>query len=157
MKIAVGADHAGVELKDELAQMLRSSGHEVVDHGSHSVTESVDYPDFAAAVGRDIAANNPKGGGSELGLLVCGSGLGVAIAANKVPGVRAATCNDLFTARMARAHNDANVVALGSRVVGPGVAQEIVRLFVETPFEGGRHGRRVDKIGRLEVDRKAEK
>ena len=147
MKIALGADHAGVDLKDDLADMLRAAGHEIADHGTHG-PESVDYPDFAAAVARDVASS----GGSRLGVIVCGSGLGVAIAANKVDGVRAATCNDLFTAKMARAHNDANVLTLGSRVVGPGVAAEIVRLFVETEFEGGRHGRRVDKIHRLEID-----
>lgn len=144
MHIALGADHAGVQLKDDLASQLRESGHEVTDHGTHG-TQSVDYPDIAGDVARDVAA-----GGAELGILVCGTGLGVAIAANKVDGIRATTCNDLFTARMARSHNDANVLTLGARVVGGGVAAEIARTFVETPFEGGRHGRRVEKIHGLE-------
>ena len=144
MHIALGADHAGVTLKDDLARQLREQGHEVTDHGTHG-TASVDYPDVAGVVARDVAA-----GGAELGVLVCGTGLGVAVAANKVDGIRAVTCNDLFTAQMARSHNDANVLALGARVVGGGVASEIVRLFLETPFEGGRHGRRVDKIHQLE-------
>ena len=144
MKISIGADHAGVELKDHLAELLRQEGHEVLDQGTHG-SESVDYPDFAADVARSVAA-----GEAERGVLVCGTGLGVAIAANKVKGIRAATCNDLFTAAMCRAHNDANVLTLGARVVGPGVAEEIVRTFVATEFEGGRHGRRRDKIHALE-------
>lgn len=145
MKIAMGADHAGVELKNQLAEMLRADGYEVDDLGTHT-TDSVDYPDFAAAVARAVVSNEEI----ELGVLVCGTGLGVAIAANKIDGARAATCNDLFTARMARAHNNANVLTLGSRVVGGGVAEEIVRTFVTTEFEGGRHGRRVGKIHDLE-------
>ncbi len=144
MKIAIGADHAGVELKDHLADMLRRQGHEIADQGTHG-TDSVDYPDFAAKVARSVAS-----GEVERGVLVCGTGLGVAIAANKVDGVRAATCNDLFTAEMCRAHNDANVLTLGARVVGIGVAEEIVRIFVATDFEGGRHERRRDKIHALE-------
>ena len=145
MKIAIGADHAGVELKNHLAEVLRADGHEVEDLGTHS-SDSVDYPDYAAAVARSVVADSQD----RLGVLVCGTGLGVAIAANKIEGARATTCNDLFTARMARAHNNANVLTLGSRVVGPGVAEEIVRTFVSTEFEGGRHGRRVGKIHDLE-------
>jgi len=145
MKIALGADHAGFELKDHLARFLTAEGHEPQDHGTRS-PESVDYPDFAAAVARAV-----QGGGAELGILVCGTGIGVAIAANKLDGIRAATCNDLFTAGMARAHNDANVLTLGARVVGTGVAEEIVRAFLRTPFEGGgRHDRRLKKIHALE-------
>ncbi len=144
MKISIGADHAGVELKDHLASLLRQEGHEVLDQGTHG-TDSVDYPDFAARVARHVVS-----GESERGILVCGTGLGVAIAANKVSGARAATCNDLFTAEMCRAHNDANVLTLGARVVGSGVAEEIVRIFVATDFEGGRHARRRDKIHALE-------
>jgi ribose 5-phosphate isomerase B len=144
MKIAVGADHAGYELKAHLAELLRDSGHSVEDLGTGSA-DSVDYPDYAAAVGHAVAA-----GRAVLGVLVCGSGIGVAISANKIAGVRAATCNDLFTARLARAHNDANVLALGARVVGVGLAEEIVRAFVAAPFEGGRHARRVAKIHALE-------
>jgi len=144
MKISIGADHAGVELKDHLAELLRSEGHEVIDQGTHG-KESVDYPDVAARVSKSVVSHE-----TERGVLVCGTGLGVAIAANKIHGIRAATCNDLFTAQMCRAHNDANVITLGSRVVGPGVAEEIVRTFVATDFEGGRHGRRRDKIHALE-------
>ena len=144
MKIAVGADHAGYRLKQHLSRRLEDQGHQVEDLGTSS-EESVDYPDFAAAVARTVAA-----GGAELGLIVCGTGIGVAMAANKVDGVRAATCNDLFTARMSRAHNDANVLTLGARVVGEGLAEDIVQCFVETRFEAGRHQRRLDKIGQLE-------
>jgi len=145
MRIALGADHAGFELKDHLARILTEAGHEPQDHGTRS-GESVDYPDFAAAVARAV-----RRGEADLGILVCGTGLGVAIAANKVDGIRAATCNDLFTARMARAHNDANVLTLGARVVGLGVAEEIVRTFLSTEYDGGeRHDRRLLKIQALE-------
>ena len=144
MRIAVGADHAGIDLKNHLAELLRGTGHEVEDLGTHSA-QSVDYPDFARKVAEHVA-----GGGAERGVLVCGTGIGVAITANKVHGIRAANCNDLFTARMARAHNDANVLTLGARVVGEGVAEEIVKLFLATEFEAGRHQRRVDKISDLE-------
>lgn len=144
MKIVIGADHAGFELKAHLASRLRDAGHEVEDVGTHSL-DSVDYPDLAAAVARGVAS-----GEAERGVLVCGTGLGVAIAANKVDGVRAVTCHDHFTASMARRHNDANVVCVGARVVGSGVAEEVVAAFVESDFEGGRHGRRVDKITALE-------
>lgn len=144
MKIAVGADHAGFPLKQHLVGFLGDLGIEVEDLGTYS-EDSVDYPDPAAAVARAVAH-----GAAERGLLVCGTGLGMAISANKVDGARAATCNDLFCARMARAHNDVNVLALGGRVVGSTLAEEIVRTFVGTDFEGGRHQRRVDKIHALE-------
>jgi ribose 5-phosphate isomerase B len=144
MKVSLGADHAGYELKDHLARLLAGEGHELQDRGTFSA-ESVDYPDFAAAVARDV-----RDGTSALGIVVCGTGIGVAIAANKLAGIRAATCNDLFTAKMARAHNDANVLTLGSRVVGSGLAEEIVRTFLETAYEGERHARRVKKIHALE-------
>lgn len=144
MKIALGADHAGYALKEHLGRFLRQRGHEVDDHGTHDET-SVDYPDFAAKVAQAV-----RGGHAERGILVCGTGVGVAIAANKIDGVRAANCCDLFTARMARAHNDANVLTVGSRVVGVGVAEELVRTFLETAFEDGRHRRRVEKISALE-------
>jgi len=145
MKIALGADHAGFELKDHLARVLTEEGHQPQDHGTTSPA-SVDYPDFAAAVARAV-----RRGDADLGILVCGTGLGVAIAANKVDGIRAATCNDLFTARMARAHNDANVLTLGARVVGVGVAEEIVRSFLSTGYDGGeRHDRRLRKLHALE-------
>lgn len=144
MKIALGADHAGFELKDNLASLLRDEGHQVEDHGTGS-SASVDYPEYAAAVGQAV-----QNGSADLGILVCGTGVGIGIAANKIKGIRAAICNDIFTAGMARAHNDANVLALGARVVGPGVAEEIVRAFLTTEYEGGRHSRRVGKIHALE-------
>ena len=144
MRVALGADHAGVELKDRLAAMIGQAGHEVLDLGTHGPA-SVDYPDFASAVAQAVRDDE-----ADRGVLVCGTGIGVAITANKVNGVRAATCNDLFTARMARAHNDANVLALGARVVGDGVAREIVEIFLATDYEGGRHARRVAKIHALE-------
>ncbi len=140
MKIALGADHAGYELKNHLARRLAEQGHEVEDLGTSS-GDSVDYPDYGAAVGRRVAADE-----AQLGVLVCGSGIGIGIAANKVPGVRAATCSDLYSARMSRAHNDANIIAVGARIVGVGLAEEIVDTFLATDFEGGRHARRVDKI-----------
>ncbi len=143
MKIAFGADHAGYQLKDHLVGLLSREGHEIEDLGP-STGDSVDYPDFAAAVAEKVAA-----GEVERGILVCGSGIGMAIAANKVGGVRAANCNGLFAARMSRAHNDVNILTLGERVVGIGLAEEIVRTFLDTRFEEGRHARRVDKIEAL--------
>ncbi len=143
MRIAFGADHAGYRLKDHLAGILSRQGHEIEDLGP-SCADSVDYPDFAATVAGKVAA-----GEAERGILVCGTGIGMAIAANKVGGVRAACCNDLFAARMSRAHNDANVLTLGERVVGTGLAEEIVRTFLDTPWEEGRHARRLDKIEAL--------
>lgn len=144
MKIALGADHAGFPLKEHLARFLAGQGHDVDDVGTHSVA-SVDYPDFAAKVARAVAS-----GEAERGVLVCGTGIGVAMAANKVDGVRAANCNDLFGAGLCRAHNNANVLAVGGRVIGTDLAEAIVRTFLETEWEGGRHGRRVEKIHSLE-------
>lgn len=144
MKIAVGADHAGFRLKDDLSAVLRTGGHDVIDLGTAS-EQSIDYPDFAAAVAGAVAR-----GEAERGLLVCGTGIGMAMAAGKVPGIRAANCNDLYTARLARAHNDANVLTLGSRVVAPALAGEIVSVFLATAFEGGRHQRRVEKVNGLD-------
>ena len=139
-RVAVGADHAGVDLKDALAASLRGRGFEVHDCGT-SGHDSVDYPDFAHAVCEDVAA-----GRSELGLLVCGTGLGMSMAANRHRGVRAALCAEPYSARMTRMHNDANVLCLGARVVGVGLAEEILDVFLATAFEGGRHARRVGKI-----------
>jgi ribose 5-phosphate isomerase B len=139
-----GSDHAGFGLKQQLVTLLRDLGDEVTDLGTDSL-DSVDYPDYAASVGRHVAAER-----GSFGLLVCGTGIGVAIAANKIAGVRAATVTDWFTAQATRAHNDANVVAFGARVVGPGVAEAALRVFRDTPFEGGRHQRRVDKIRALD-------
>lgn len=144
MKLVMGSDHAGFELRRMLAEHLRSAGHDVNDLGTHD-TASVDYPDYGAAVGRAVVD-----GEAELGIAVCGSGIGIAIAANKVVGVRAATVHDVTSARLAREHNDANVVCLGERFVGPQVALDAVDAFLAAAFEGGRHSRRVDKITALE-------
>ncbi len=144
MKVALGADHAGLELKGRIAAALADAGHEVDDLGTNR-PESCDYPDFAAKVAREVA-----GGRAQRGILVCATGVGMSIAANKIAGIRAAVCNDLYTARFARLHNDANVLALGARVVGPERALEIVDIFMHSAFEGGRHQRRVDKIMDLE-------
>ena len=140
MRIAIGADHAGYILKDHLCARLAEAGHELHDFGAHS-PDSVDYPDFAAEVARAVAD-----GSAERGILVCGSGIGMAIAANRHRGVRAAACVDLYSAQLSRQHNDANVLTLGSRIVAPPLAEAIVGLFLATPFEGGRHQRRVAKL-----------
>lgn len=143
MKIAVGSDHAGYELKEVLAAHLRDNGHEVVDVGTHS-TESVDYPEYGAAVGRSVVS-----GETERGVAVCGSGIGICMAANKVPGVRAATVHDVTSATFTRLHNDANVMCVGERFTGPQVALDAVDAFVATSFEGGRHARRANAIDQL--------
>ncbi len=142
--IAVGSDHAGYALKEQLAGELRDLGHEVLDLGVHS-NDRVDYPDFGAAVGRAVA-----GGDAELGLCVCGSGIGIAMAANKIPGVRAATVHDATSARLSRQHNDANVLCLGERLTEPGVASEALRAWLDAEFEGGRHIGRIDKLSDLD-------
>ncbi len=143
-RYAVGSDHAGLALKDHLAEVLREKGHAVDDVGTHG-PESVDYPDYGAAVARKVAA-----GDADLGLVVCGTGIGISIAANKVPGIRAAVCRTAYEATMARAHNDANVLALGERVTGFGLAEAILAAFDAGAFEGGRHQRRVDKLTALD-------
>ncbi|MBW3588574.1 MAG: ribose 5-phosphate isomerase B [Actinobacteria bacterium] len=144
MKIAIGADHAGYSLKTILSKRLIELGHEVIDQGTDS-EEPVDYPKFCAAVGRSVAS-----GEAERGIVLGGSGQGEAISANKVKGVRAALCNDLYTARMAREHNDANVLSIGARVVAPALATEILDLFLNTSFGGGRHEARVKQIQQIE-------
>jgi ribose 5-phosphate isomerase B len=144
-RIAIGSDHAGFELKTHFVELLGSDGHEIIDHGTDS-TEAIDYPPICAAVGRSV-----RDGQAEVGIVVGGSGQGEQLAANKVRGVRAALCNDLFTARLARAHNDANVLSIGARVVGTGLAEEILATFLATEFEGGRHARRVAQISDLEA------
>ncbi|MGD9794955.1 MAG: ribose 5-phosphate isomerase B [Acidimicrobiia bacterium] len=144
MRITIGADHAGYDLKEHLVTFLNGLGHEVTDLGTHS-TESVDYVPICAAVARAV-----RDGRADVGIVLGGSGQGEQLAANKVRGVRAALCNDLYLARMARAHNNANVLSLGGRVVGTGLAEEIVTIFLETPFEGGRHERRVAQLMALE-------
>lgn len=140
MRIALGADHAGFELKQHLVAHLRGQGHEVSDLGTHD-RQSTDYPDWAALVARSVAA-----GEAERGVLVCGTGTGMAMTANRHQGVRAVATGDLVTVRMARRHNDANVLALGARLVAVPLAEDLVAAFLETPFEGGRHSGRVAKI-----------
>ena len=143
MKIAIGSDHAGYRLKSYLSELL-ASDHEIIDVGTDS-EEPTDYPPFCAAVGQLVAT-----GDVERGIVLGGSGQGEQIAANKVRGVRAALCNDLYTARMSRQHNDANVLSIGARIVGLGLAEEIVRLWLSTDFEGGRHQRRIQQIHEIE-------
>lgn len=144
MKIALGSDHAGFELKDSLKRLLAAQGIGVDDRGTYS-PESVDYPDFARAVGETVVH-----GKADFGILVCGTGIGMSMSANKVPGVRAARVDTEFEAEMARAHNNANVLCLGARVTDAATAEKLVRKFLETGFEGGRHQRRVDKIMAIE-------
>lgn len=139
-RIAIGADHAGRSLKEEIVAFLRETGYPVEDMGTHG-DESVDYPDYALSVARAVAT-----GAADLGILICGTGIGMSIAANKVRGIRAAVATDCYMARMAREHNDANILCLGGRVVGPGLALEIVQTFLQSRFAGGRHARRVEKI-----------
>jgi ribose 5-phosphate isomerase B len=146
VRIAIGADHAGFALKEHLKQTLVSLGHSVDDHGTDSEA-AVDYPPICFAVGKAVAA-----GHADRGVVVGGSGQGEQIAANKVPGVRAALCNDLYTARLSRAHNDANVLSMGGRVVAFGLADEILTLWLATPFDGGRHQRRIDLIRDAEME-----
>jgi ribose 5-phosphate isomerase B len=145
MRIVAGSDHAGLALKTHLVERLRGQGQEVEDLGTFG-SASVDYPDFALAVARAVAD-----GRADRGLLVCGTGQGVAMTANRVAGVRAAVVADTFSAKATRAHNDANVLCLGQRVVGPGLAEDIVDLFLATPFEGGRHAGRVEKMMALDT------
>jgi ribose 5-phosphate isomerase B len=144
MKIAIGSDHAGFELKEKIKSELERQGFHLTDAGTSS-TDSVDYPDFARAVGESVAS-----GQAERGILVCGSGIGMAIAANKVAGVRAANVRSELEAQLSREHNDANVLALGARILGEESAFKIIETWLKTAFTGGRHQRRVEKIGQLE-------
>ena len=141
MRIAVGSDHAGYALKTEILGHLSAVGHDVLDLGTDSAEMSVDYPVFGRAVGEAVA-----GGRAERGICVCGTGNGIGMAANKVPGIRAAVVTDVTTARLARRHNDANVLCLGERTTGPATALDAVDVFFSTDFEGGRHQRRIDEI-----------
>ena len=145
-RIALGADHAGYPVKESIRKYLESAGYPVDDQGTWS-EESVDYPDYGKAVGERVAAKQ-----DDYGIVVCGSGIGISIAANKVPGIRAALAHDETTARLSREHNDANVMALGGRVVTPAQAIELVKIFLATPFAQGRHQRRIDKISQIEKD-----
>lgn len=145
MKIAIGADHAGFRLKDEIAQALQAAGHEVEDFGCHCA-DSIDYPDYALPVCEKVAS-----GEADRGILICGTGIGMSIAANKIPGIRCALVHDLFSAKATREHNDTNVLAMGERVIGPGLALEIAKVWIETEFsQGERHQNRIAKIKRLE-------
>lgn len=144
MKIVVASDHAGVELRQEMADEARALGHEVTDLGP-APGVAIDYPVNGALVGRLVAA-----GEYDLGMLVCGTGVGISIAANKIPGIRAVVCSEPFTARLSRQHNDSNVLAVGARVVGPGLARMIVESWLGAEFEGGRHGRRVALLDELD-------
>ena len=144
--IAIGSDHGGFALKQEIMKHLEERQLEYIDFGTYS-SDSCDYPQYGAAVGRAVAS-----GSCERGILICGTGIGISISANKIHGVRAALCGDCFSAEMTRRHNDANIVALGARVVGPGLALKIVDTFLDTEFEGGRHERRVQQMMALEED-----
>ena len=143
--IAIGSDHGGYALKQVIISHLADRGIEFRDFGTYS-EESCDYPEYGEAVGRAVAS-----GECELGIAVCGTGIGISIAANKVHGVRAAACSDCFTAEMCRRHNDANVLALGGRVIGPGLALKIVDIFLSTGLDGGRHARRLGKLAEIEA------
>ena len=144
MRIAIGSDHAGFALKQHLIATIVGLGHDVDDRGTHN-EDPVDYPPICAEVARLVADAH-----ADRGIVVGGSGQGEQMAANKIPGIRAALCNDLYTARLSRQHNDANVLSMGGRIVGFGLADEIVTLWLETSFEGGRHKRRIDQIAALE-------
>ena len=144
MKIGIGNDHSALELKAEIIEFIKSKGHEVVDYGTYT-SESCDYPVYGEKVGRAVAA-----GEVDRGILICGTGLGISLAANKVKGVRAAVCSEPYTAKMSRLHNDCNVLAFGARVVGAELAKMIVDVWLGTEFEGGRHQRRVDLLNAIE-------
>ncbi|MET1003608.1 MAG: ribose 5-phosphate isomerase B [Acidimicrobiia bacterium] len=146
MRIAIGADHAGYTLKQYLVGVLKEWGHDVDDLGTQS-EEPVDYPPICASVGRAVVA-----GSADMGIVLGGSGQGEQISANKVHGVRAALCHDLYTARLAREHNDANVLSMGARILAPALAEEITRMFLETAFAGGRHARRIKEIATIEAE-----
>ncbi|WP_409227701.1 ribose 5-phosphate isomerase B [Gudongella sp. SC589] len=144
MIIGIGSDHGGFELKEEMKKFLEESGHQVKDFGTHS-KESVDYPDYGRVVGEAVVS-----GEIDRGVVICGTGIGISISANKVKGVRAALCGDVYSARMSREHNNANVIAMGGRVLGVDLAKEILGTFLKSEFQGGRHERRVNKIAEIE-------
>lgn len=144
MKIIIGSDHGGFELKEDLKAFLSELRVDVTDVGTNSEA-SVDYPDFGSEVARRVSSGEFK-----RGILICGTGIGMSMVANRFRGVRAALVHDLYTARLSRAHNDANLLVLGGRTTGKGLAREILKVWLETPFEGGRHARRVEKIQRLD-------
>ena len=144
VRVALGADHGGYELKEAISKHLKDQGLEVHDFGTYS-TESVDYPKYGCAVGYAITK-----GEADLGILICGTGQGISMAANKIPGIRSAVCSETFSARMVREHNNANILAMGARVIGVGLALDIVDIFLKTEFSGGRHANRVDLICDIE-------
>jgi ribose 5-phosphate isomerase B len=146
MKVAIGSDHRGFDAKRNICALLQQLGHEVLDLGTHA-KESCDYPDYAFQVAHAVGR-----GEAERGILICGTGIGMCISANKVQGVRAAPCHDSITAEMSRRHNDANVLCLSADMLGPDLMDRMVRIWLETPFEGGRHARRVEKIQRFEAE-----
>ncbi|EIT83840.1 sugar-phosphate isomerase RpiB/LacA/LacB family protein [Fictibacillus macauensis ZFHKF-1] len=145
MKVAIGSDHAGIDLRREISDMMKEMGIEVIDAGCEC-DSSVDYPDFAIPVAEMVAKKE-----ADRGILLCGTGIGMSIAANKVKGIRCALVHDLFSAKATREHNDSNVLAMGERIIGPGLALEIAKVWLTTEYEGGRHGRRVDKITAYEA------
>ena len=144
MKIAIGCDHGGIVLKDAVLEVLNEKGIEAEDFGCYT-TDSVDYPDFALKVAEAVSQ-----GKDDLGILLCGTGIGISIAANKVKGIRAGVAHDLFTAEMVKRHNNANILAMGGRVVSPDLAKQMVKIWLETEFEGGRHTNRINKISAIE-------
>lgn len=148
MKVAIAADHGGFELKDSMVEYIKSLGNEVVDLGTNSA-DSVDYPDYAKKVCEEIQQGN-----SDLGILICGTGIGMSLAANRFEGIRAACVSDVYSAKMSRNHNNANVLCIGARVIGDEVAKLIIKTFLENEFEAGRHQRRVDKIMAFEKENK---
>ncbi|MCL4441954.1 MAG: ribose 5-phosphate isomerase B [Firmicutes bacterium] len=145
LKLAVGCDHGGFKLKEEIRKLLQEKGYDFKDFGTFS-EESVDYPDIALEVARAV-----RDGHFDRGILICGTGIGIGIVANKLPGIRAALCHDTFSARASREHNNANILTMGERVIGPGLARDIVNIWLETDFAGGRHARRVQKISDIET------
>lgn len=144
MKVAIGNDHAAVEMKREIANYLQELGHEVIDFGTNS-HESCNYPEYGEKVGRAVA-----GGEADCGVLICGTGVGISLAANKVKGIRAAVCSETTTARLVKEHNNANIIAFGARIVGTEVAKDIVKAYLDAEFQGGRHQTRVDMIMAIE-------
>jgi len=146
MKIVIGSDHRGVEIKKRLTALIQSMGHEILDIGAEGA-ESVDYPDYAYDVARRVGL-----GEMERGILICGTGIGMCISANKVRGVRAAACQDVLTAEMSRRHNDANVLCLSADLLGEEQMMQMIRIWLDTPFEGGRHARRIEKIAKIESE-----
>jgi len=144
MRIAIASDHRGYHLKEKLASVLRTKGHDIIDEGT-SATEAVDYPDYAALVARKVSDKDV-----ERGILICGTGIGMSVTANKFPGVRAAPCTDEVTAEISRRHNDLNVLCLSADMLSPRSVERMVELWIDTEFEGGRHSRRVEKIHEIE-------